>query len=356
MKIKMEDGTILELKEGTYVSEDEEISLTLDEAEEQIMAGKAEIIAKDLEEAKAKKAKVKEDEEDGDEDEDEDEVEESKTKSKKNEDEDEDDEDEDDEDEEADESKSKKKNEEVELSFDTLDIASDMNEMFGNSEFSDEFKEKAGVIYESAVKSTIRTHAEKIEESMESKIEESVRDGLDGIVSNLNSYLDYIAEEWMEENKLEVEHGIRTEITEGFIEGLRGLFEDAYVEVPDEKRDLVAEQAAKIEELESNLDEELNRKITMKAELHEANKKAVFDKVCEELTETEKAKMVTLAEDLDYETNEDYKSKLNILKENYFKTDVEDENSEAPVEASVSPDVSDSMNSYINAIAKMTEK
>jgi len=366
MKIKMEDGTILELKEGTYVSEDEEVSLSLDEAEEQILAGKVEIVDEAKAKAKvkedeeddaedeveeAKKAKAKTEDEDGDAD-DEEEVDEAK-KSKVKEDDDEAEDDDDEDEEEADESK---KNEEVELSFGDLDVTSDVNEMFGEGDFTDEFKAKAGVIYEAAVKSTIRAHAEKIEESMEAKIEESVRTGLEDITANLNSYLDYISEEWMVENKLAVEAGIKTEITEGFIEGLRGLFEDAYVEIPEEKRDVVAEQVARIEELEGQLDEELNRKISMKAELHEANKSAVFDKVCEDLTETEKAKMVKLAEDLEYETNSDYEDKLNILKENYFKTDVEEDSSEAPVEASASPDVSDSMSSYINVIANMTDK
>ena len=363
MKIKMEDGTILELKEGTYVSEDEEVSLSLDEAEEQILAGKVEIVS----EAKAK-AKAKKEAEDDDDGEEEEEVKEGKkSKSKKeadgddeDEDEDEDDEGEEDDSDDEDEdekSESKKKNEEVELSFGDLDVTSDVNEMFGDNEFSDEFKEKAGVIYESAVKSTIRAHAEKIEEGMEAKIEESVRTGLDEITSNLNNYLDYIAEEWMVENKLAVESGIKTEITEDFIKGLRTVFENAYVDIPDEARDLVAEQTARIDELEIQLDEELNRKISMKTELHEANKKAVFDQVCEDLTYTEKAKMTTLAEDLDYETNEDYLNKLNILKENYFKTDVQEDSSEAPVEATTaSPDVSDSMSSYISAIAQMTDK
>ena len=410
----MEDGTILELKEGTYVSEDEEVSLSLDEAEEQILAGKVEIVSEAKAKAKAKKEaeddddgeeeeEVKEgkkskskkeadgDDEDEDEDEnvdegkkskskkeadgdDEDEDEDEnvdegkKSKSKKeadgddeDEDEDEDDEgeedDSDDEDEDEKSESKKKKNEEVELSFGDLDVTSDVNEMFGDNEFSDEFKEKAGVIYESAVKSTIRAHAEKIEEGMEAKIEESVRTGLDEITSNLNNYLDYIAEEWMVENKLAVESGIKTEITEDFIKGLRTVFENAYVDIPDEARDLVAEQTARIDELEIQLDEELNRKISMKTELHEANKKAVFDQVCEDLTYTEKAKMTTLAEDLDYETNEDYLNKLNILKENYFKTDVQEDSSEAPVEATTaSPDVSDSMSSYISAIAQMTDK
>jgi hypothetical protein len=389
MKIKMEDGTILELKEGTYVSEDEEVSLSLDEAEEQILAGKVEIVSEAKAKAKAKKeaeddddgeeeeevkegkkskSKKEADGDDEDEDEDENVDEGKKSKSKKeadgddeDEDEDEDDEgeedDSDDEDEDEKSESKKKKNEEVELSFGDLDVTSDVNEMFGDNEFSDEFKEKAGVIYESAVKSTIRAHAEKIEEGMEAKIEESVRTGLDEITSNLNNYLDYIAEEWMVENKLAVESGIKTEITEDFIKGLRTVFENAYVDIPDEARDLVAEQTARIDELEIQLDEELNRKISMKTELHEANKKAVFDQVCEDLTYTEKAKMTTLAEDLDYETNEDYLNKLNILKENYFKTDVQEDSSEAPVEATTaSPDVSDSMSSYISAIAQMTDK
>ena len=388
MKIKMEDGTILELKEGTYVSEDEEVSLSLDEAEEQILAGKVEIVSEAKAKAKAKKeaeddddgeeeeevkegkkskSKKEADGDDEDEDEDENVDEGKKSKSKKeadgddeDEDEDEDDEGEEDDSDDEDEdekSESKKKNEEVELSFGDLDVTSDVNEMFGDNEFSDEFKEKAGVIYESAVKSTIRAHAEKIEEGMEAKIEESVRTGLDEITSNLNNYLDYIAEEWMVENKLAVESGIKTEITEDFIKGLRTVFENAYVDIPDEARDLVAEQTARIDELEIQLDEELNRKISMKTELHEANKKAVFDQVCEDLTYTEKAKMTTLAEDLDYETNEDYLNKLNILKENYFKTDVQEDSSEAPVEATTaSPDVSDSMSSYISAIAQMTDK
>ena len=394
----MEDGTILELKEGTYVSEDEEVSLSLDEAEEQILAGKVEIVSEAKAKAKAKKeaeddddgeeeeevkegkkskSKKEADGDDEDEDEDENVDEGKKSKSKKeadgddedeDEDEDEDDEgeeddsddeedDSDDEDEDEKSESKKKKNEEVELSFGDLDVTSDVNEMFGDNEFSDEFKEKAGVIYESAVKSTIRAHAEKIEEGMEAKIEESVRTGLDEITSNLNNYLDYIAEEWMVENKLAVESGIKTEITEDFIKGLRTVFENAYVDIPDEARDLVAEQTARIDELEIQLDEELNRKISMKTELHEANKKAVFDQVCEDLTYTEKAKMTTLAEDLDYETNEDYLNKLNILKENYFKTDVQEDSSEAPVEATTaSPDVSDSMSSYISAIAQMTDK
>ena len=365
----MEDGTILELKDGSYVSEDAEITLTLDEAEEQILAGKVEIVS----EAKAK-AKVKEEEEDDSEEDDkadeskkakkeseedgDDKVDEAKKAKKESEEDGDDDEDDSDDEEETDEDKkASKKNEEVELSFDDLDITADVNEMFGDNEFSDEFKTKASVIYEAAVKSTIKTHAEKIEEGTQAKIEESVRAGLEDITANLNSYLDYIAEEWMKENQVAVESGIKTEITEGFMEGLKGLFSEAYVDMPEEKRDLVAEQAEKITELESQLDEELNRKIAMKAELHEANMAAVFDQVSEDLTETEKAKLKTLAEDLTFESNEDYATKLNILKENYFKTDEED-TSETPVveKESTDPISSDSMSTYINAIANMTDK
>jgi hypothetical protein len=438
MKIKL-DGTVLELKEGQYISEDGEVVLSLDEAEQSILDGKAEI----LNEAEAPVVEADKDEDDEDDDSDED----TQTTNESEEildgllnlnsiy---------DPESEEMlavafnkdiliardDISKSgkikftelvvngknvgengrevfkttkqletstggavvdynglikkysvvgtfsskmiKSMNEAVELSFTDINVETDINEMFGETDFSDEFKSKAGVIYEAAVKSTIRAHVEKLEEQYvakvaaletehEEKLETAVSEGLEDISNDLNSYLDYIAEEWMEENKLAVEAGVKTEITEGFITGMKTLFTEAYVEIPEEKRDVLAEQADKIEALESKLNEEMNRKIEMKGQLREANRKAVFDQVSEDLSDMEKSRLETLSADLTYETNEDYKVKLDVLVEKYFNDVNESKESDTPA---VEPELSEeekgeshdeSISAYMSAISKSSK-
>ena len=338
MKIKLENGSILELKDGQYISEDGETMLSLDEAEQAILDGKVEIVTED------------------DEDDDEDEKEKSSDEQNDGED-DEDDEDDDDEDDEDDD----EQNETIKpsVSFENINIQEDIQDMFGDAEFGDDFKKKAEVVYDAAVKSTINAHISKLEEThkieaelyikeQEERFEVSVKEGIDEMTVNLNSYLDYIAEEWMTENKLAVENGIKSELTESFITGLKDLFTEAYVDIPDDKRDLVAEQADKITKLEGSLNEELNRKVAMKAELHEANRKAVFDKATDGLTETEKAKLEALSTDLTYETNEDYSDKLNILIEKHFNQVDESDDSDTPA---VEPETSDNEASYDDSIS-----
>lgn len=199
----------------------------------------------------------------------------------------------------------------------------DVNALFGDdSTISEDFKSKAATIFEARVIDRVTQIQEDIESQYAGMLEEAVETIKADLTEKVDDYLNYVVEQWMEENQIAIESGLRSEITEDFIAGLRNLFAENYINVPEDKVDLVEELAAKVEELETKLNEEIETNIEYKKALTEAIKEQLTVEVCEGLTATQVEKIKSLAESVDFSTEEEFKEKLETLRENYFPSGV----------------------------------
>lgn len=235
----------------------------------------------------------------------------------------------------------------------------DVDALFADdATISEDFKVKVSTIFEARVQDRVTQIEEQIESRYTSMLEEAVESVKEELTEKINDYISYIVEEWMEENQIAIEKGIRAELTEDFINGLRNLFAEHYIDVPAEKVDLVDELATKVDELETKLNEEVERSVEYRSALIEAYKQVVTHEVCEGLTATQVEKIKELAEGVDFSTEEEYKQKLEIIRENYFpsgvkKADAEQLNEQMEEDNKV--DVSDPiMKSIVQSITKTT--
>ena len=193
-----------------------------------------------------------------------------------------------------------------------------MEILFSGEELSEEFQEKATTIFEAAISTRINEIEEELREDHDKVVTENVESIRKELTERLDDYLGYVVEEWMETNELAIERGIRGDIAENFIHGLKGLFESCYVDVPNEKYDLIDGMATKIEQLEGQVNEEMENNISLRKSILEHRCEEVFNKTTEGLVDTEVEKLRSLAEGVEFESEEQYKDKLNILKESYF--------------------------------------
>ena len=238
---------------------------------------------------------------------------------------------------------------------DEVDIDDDVNALLGGQELSEEFRDKAKTIFEAALKSKVTELREAMEAHYEAKLVEEV-EGMKGeLIERVDSYLEYVADEWLQENALQVERGIRTEMTESFLEGMRGLFEDHYVSIPEDKYDVVENMVDKLDEMESKLNEQIEKNIAITKSLSEATGGNILSDVSEGLSSTQKEKLASLAEGVEFESEESYKEKLETLKESYFKAAPKRSDSEVLNESAAAPDVSGSMAAYIQALSHATK-
>ena len=200
----------------------------------------------------------------------------------------------------------------------------DVNALFGDDQtISEDFKSKAATIFEARVFDRVAQIQEEIESEYASMLEEAVETIKTDLTEKVDDYLNYVVEQWMEENQIAIESGLRSEITEDFIAGLRNLFAENYINVPEESVDLVEELAAKVEELETKLNEEIETNIVYKKALTEAIKEQLTVEVCEGLTATQVEKIKSLAESVDFSTEEEFVEKLETLRENYFPSGIQ---------------------------------
>jgi len=239
---------------------------------------------------------------------------------------------------------------------DEVDIDDDVNALLGGQELSEEFREKAKTIFEAALKSKVTELREAMEAHYEAKLVEEVEGMKDELIERVDSYLEYVADEWLQENALEVERGLKSEMTESFLEGMRGLFEEHYVHIPDDKYDVVENMVDKLDEMESKLNEQIEKNIAITKSLSEATGGNILSDVSEGLSSTQKEKLASLAEGVEFESEESYKEKLETLKESYFKTAPKRSDSEVLNESAATPDVSGSMAAYIQALSHATKK
>ena len=239
---------------------------------------------------------------------------------------------------------------------DEVDIDDDVNALLGGQELSEEFREKAKTIFEAALKSKVTELREAMDAHYEAKLVEEV-EGMKGeLIERVDSYLEYVADEWLQENALQVERGIRTEMTESFLEGMRGLFEEHYVSIPEDKYDVVESMVDKLDEMESKLNEQIEKNITITKSLSEATGGNILSDVSEGLSTTQKEKLASLAEGVEFESEESYKEKLETLKESYFKTSPKRSDSEVLNEEAATPvTTTGAMSAYIQALSHATK-
>jgi hypothetical protein len=199
-----------------------------------------------------------------------------------------------------------------------VNVEEDVNALLGGEDLSEEFKEKAKVIFEAALRSKVEEIKESLEKQYEEKLSEEVEVVKESLVERVDSYLEYVSEEWMSENKLAVENGLKTEMTESFLNGMRSLFEEHYVSIPEEKYDVLHNMVEKLDDMETKLNEQIEKNMSLNKRLAESVADSILDQVSEGLAETQKEKLASLSESVEFESEEEYRDKLEMLKESYF--------------------------------------
>jgi len=227
----------------------------------------------------------------------------------------------------------------------------------GQDDLSDEFKAKAATIFEAAIKSKVGAEIERLEEEYAKNLEEAKETAKSELTEKVDSYLNYVVEEWMKENELAIEKGVKGEIAEDFISGLKQLFEDHYIDIPDEKYNVLDAQATEIEELKGKLNEATTKIVDLNKEVGENTKASIFESVSDSLADSEKEKFKGLVESIDYEDADSYKAKLETIKESYFVKEKAQNNVTETNDAEGGQiDMSESMSAYTAAISRTKTK
>jgi hypothetical protein len=201
-----------------------------------------------------------------------------------------------------------------------FDIEEDVNALLEGEELSEEFQEKARIIFESAIRSKVAEIKEQLEEAYEQTLVEEIQSIKEGLVERVDAYLEYVADEWIQENALAVEHGLKTEMTESFLQGMKGLFEDHYVTIPEDRYDVIESMVDKLDEMEEKLNEQIERNVALNKRLAESVSDVIFAEVAEGLALSQKDKLASLAENVEFDGEESYREKLVTLRESYFPT------------------------------------
>jgi len=209
-----------------------------------------------------------------------------------------------------------------------IDVEEDMNALFSGEELSEEFQNKAKTIFEAAINSKVAKIQEEIEAENEKKIVEEITEVKAALVERVDSYLEYVADEWLKDNKLSVEHGLKSEMTESFLSGMKQLFEEHYVSIPEDKYDVVENMVDKLDEMETKLNEQIERNVGLNKRLAESTADVIVSEVSEGLAATQKEKLASLAESVEFKSEESYREKLETLKESYFGQSVQKQTSE----------------------------
>ena len=198
------------------------------------------------------------------------------------------------------------------------DIEEDVNALLAGEDLSEEFQEKARTIFEAALRSKVSEIKETLEEQYSNVLAEEVEEIKTELAERVDSYLEYVADEWISENALAVEQGLKTEMTESFLQGMRGLFEDHYVTIPEEKYNVLESMVEKLDDMETKLNEQIEKNISLNKRLSESVADGIFEQVSEGLADTQKDKLASLSESVEFESEIEYREKLETLKESYF--------------------------------------
>jgi len=211
---------------------------------------------------------------------------------------------------------------EEEVVEEEYDIEEDVNALLSGEDLSEEFQEKARMIFESALRSKVSEIKEALEVQYEERLVEEVSEIAEALKERVDAYLEYVSEEWMTENQLSVETGLKEELTESFLSGLKGLFEEHYVQIPEDKYDVLESMVEKLDEMETKLNEQIERNVNLNKRLSESVADRIFDEISEGLAVTQKEKLASLAESVEFESDVEYREKLETLKESYFPSRV----------------------------------
>ena len=209
---------------------------------------------------------------------------------------------------------------EEETTQEEYNVEEDVNALLGGEELSEEFREKAKVIFEAALNSKVKEIQEALEVQYAEKLAEEKEGLKDTLTERVDAYLEYVCEEWMKENELAVEAGLKTEMTESFLEGMKGLFEEHYVTIPEDKYDVLESMVEKLDEMETKLNEQIDKNIDLNKRLAESTADSILDSISEGLAVTQKEKLASLAESVEFESEAEYREKLETLKESYFSS------------------------------------
>ena len=272
--------------------------------------------------------------------------------------EEEEEEDEDDDEEEMEAYHNKKmKKESIDQAIESLDVSDDVNALVEGEEISEEFKSKAATIFESAVKTKVRAELEKMQEENDKIITDMAEQTMTDLVEKVDDYLNYVVEQWMSENELAIERGLKGEIAEDFISGLKNLFEDHYIDVPDEKYDILESNLTKIEELEEKLNKQIEENVQLRKAKGELVKESLVADIANGMTDTETEKFQSLVEDVEFSDEESYTEKLKTIRESYFGSKevlTEEGTEETTTEQTV--EVPESMDKYLKAIGRDVQR
>jgi len=240
-----------------------------------------------------------------------------------------------------------------------IDLTDDVKALVSSdADLSEEFKQKAATIFETAVKTRIKEQTKIIEAQYEKKLASETETVKEAMVEKVDSYLNYVVEEWMKENELAVERGIRTEIAEDFITGLKGLFKEHYIDVPEEKYNVLDDLTDQVKDLEGKLNEQIEKNVNLSKDVSESNREKLIAQVSEDLADTEKEKFSSMAENVEYDSAEKFQEKLETIKESYFPKTKIDETASGDEVDSVAANIpadagtSDAMAAYTAAISK----
>ena len=245
---------------------------------------------------------------------------------------------------------------------DSIDVEEDLTALLEGEELSEEFQNKARTIFEAAIKTKISEVKSELQEQYEKTIVEEVASVKAELAERVDAYLEYVSDEWMSENKLAVEAGLKTEMTESFLTGMKSLFEDHYVTIPEDKYDVLNSMVEKLDEMEGKLNEQINKNVALNKRLAESTSDVILADVSEGLAVTQKDKLATLAENVEFDGEDNYREKLVTLRNSYFPanpgtpTEKSENLSEGAETGHQQPAVTGSMESYLNAISRSVKK
>ena len=235
-----------------------------------------------------------------------------------------------------------------------VNIEDDVNALLGGEELSEEFREKAKLVFETALNSKVSEVQEALEAKYQETLEEKIEAEKASLSERVDSYLEYVADEWFTENALAVEQGLKTDMTESFLSGMHSLFEEHYVSIPEDKYDVLESMVEKLDDMETKLNEQIEKNINLNSRLGESVADGILGDVSEGLASTQKEKLASLSESVQFESEESYREKLETLKESYFSGKAPSSKSETlseGVDSADAPDVSNSMSAYLKSLS-----
>ena len=250
--------------------------------------------------------------------------------------------------------------EEEVVAEDKIDVEEDLNALIEGEELSEEFQEKARTIFEAAIKTKVSEIKEELKAQFEEQVVEQVAEIRSELTERTDAYLEYVTDEWVEENQLAIEAGLKTEMTDSFITGMRGLFEEHYVNIPEEKYDVLNNMVEKLDDMEDKLNEQINKNVALTKRLAESAADVILADVSEGLALSQKEKLASLAENVEFDSEETYREKLETLKESYFpsKSSAQRDHSETISEGTEAPQAAPSrlMESYLQTMNRVSKK